>query len=107
MEMFSSLFLFVLAAMGFTTIMVDSSIMQPFRDLMFKILPEKVYKVFECYQCMGFWSGLINGSILISLNPLVLFSCGCAGSVASMFWGLFATYLEARSIISLGEDKNE
>ena len=108
--------------MGFTAILVDSSIMQSFRDLMFKTLPESVYKVFECYQCMGFWSGVINGAILILPykigsvdSPLllvcggltILFVSGCAGSVLSMFWGLFSTYLEARSIVNLGSDKNE
>jgi hypothetical protein len=100
-----NLVLFILASMGFTAILVDSSIMKSFRDLMLKMLPESVYKVFECYQCMGFWSGIINGAIILSFNPVMLFSCGCAGSVVSMFWGLFATYLEARSIVNLGDEK--
>lgn len=100
-----NLVLFLLGVVGLTMILVDSSIMAPIRDLLQKILPEKIYKVFQCYQCMGFWSGIIGGVILIDLHPLIVFMCGCAGSAASSFWATYLNYLEAQSFINLDDDK--
>lgn len=95
------LVLFALAVIGLTNIMVDSSIMAPVRDYLQKILPAYVYKVFECYQCMGTWCGFICGLILISHNPLVVLMCGCAGSFLSVLAGSYLNYIEARTIVNL------
>lgn len=100
-----NLILFLLGVVGMTMIIVDSSIMAPVRDLLQKILSEKVYKLFECYQCMGFWTGITGGLILMGSDGLVVFMCGCAGSAASSFWATYLNYLEAQSFIDLGDDK--
>lgn len=98
--------LFVFAAIGFTLLVVDSYILQDFRNFLKTKLNSKIYKVFECYQCMGFWTGIISGAIIISLNPFIIFLCGCAGSFLSMLGGSFLTYLEAITVVSL-EDNND
>ena len=46
--------LFLLATIGFTTIVTKSKIVKPFRDWV-----EKYTTLFQCPTCFGFWSGLI------------------------------------------------
>jgi hypothetical protein len=105
--------LFVLATIGMTHIIVDSSIFSPVRSLLEKILPSYVYKVFECYQCSGTWCGFFIGWTLL-VYPFdfdlvtkigIVFSCGCAGSFLSTLAATFLNYLEARSIVDLGEEE--
>ena len=41
----------------------------------------------DCYQCAGFWCGIVLGLMLLSYNPLVVFAAGCAGSfLAQLGW---------------------
>ena len=86
-------------------IFVDSYIMEKPRQLIKHVFPENVAKVFECYQCMGFWTGLICGLILISFNPFVVLCCGCAGSFCSVLSVNITNYLEAQTVLSLGKDE--
>lgn len=95
--------LFIFSVIGFTNIMIDSSIMAPLRGFLQERLPANVYKIFECYQCMGTWCGFICGAILISLNPLVILTCGFAGSFLSVLAASYLNYLEAKTIVDLGE----
>ena len=101
----SSLILFAFSVIGMTHIVVDGSVFQPLRDLLQKILPEKLYQLFNCYQCCGAWCGFICGAILLSLNPLVIFLCGCAGSFLATWGATYLNYLEAKTIIDLGDDE--
>ena len=100
-----NIILFVLACAGFTAIMIESTMLQPLRDYLKANIHAYIYKVFECYQCMGFWTGLICGFILLSHNIFVAILCGCAGSFISVFSTHYLTYLEAKTIIEMG--KNE
>ena len=103
----SSLILFALSVVGMTHIIVDGSIFQPVRDFIQKILPERICQLFTCYQCCGTWCGFLAGAILISLNPWVILLCGCAGSFLAMWSATYLNYLEARTIINLGDDDDE
>ena len=96
---------FFCAVTGFTQIMVDSSIMDPLRKWLKPRLPASMYKAFECYQCMGFWTGLICGLFLISFNPFVILCCGFAGSFVSTFSVTYLNYLEAQTIVNLEDDE--
>lgn len=95
--------LYVLSTIGLTLLMVDSTILEPMRNYLKSKLPASVYKVFECYQCMGFWAGIACALIFISFNPAVVFGCGCAGSYIAMIGSKFDTYLEAATLVNLGE----
>jgi len=95
--------LFVFAVIGLTNLMIDSSLLAPLREFLKKHLPVSVYKVFECYQCMGTWCGFICGVILISHNPLVVLTCGFAGSFLSVLAASYLNYIEARTIVDLGD----
>ena len=73
--------LFVLAVIGMTHIVVESTIMEPVDEWAKNHFPTKLHHgLFECQQCSGFWCGVFLGLTIVSFNPLVLFACGCAGS---------------------------
>ena len=74
-----NLILFVFSVIGMTNIVVDSTIFAPVRNWT-KIKHPKIGELMTCHQCSGFWCGLVCGSILGSINPLVIFAYGCAGS---------------------------
>lgn len=110
--------LFILSTVGLSSILIESYIFQPFRDWLknekmihkykiVKYLKAKLSKIFSCFQCMGFWAGLINGFVLISFNPLIALCCGFAGSFISSFSASFMNYLEAQTLLHLGNDKDE
>jgi len=117
----SQLFLFVLASCGFTYIMTDSTIMAPLRDFLEAKLPAKVYEVFTCHQCMGFWTGVLCALAILDCTFLTGLMGGFAGSFVSLFFGRIAAclreladcllhkslYYESQTILSLEEDKNE
>lgn len=89
--------LYCMATIGLTNILLDSNLFAPVRDFLQKHLPTKVYEVFECHQCMGFWSGLLTGFILITSNPFQVFLCGCAGSFLSTIGYLLIEYISLKT----------
>lgn len=110
------IFLFALGVIGMTHIIVDATIFQGFRDCVDKYLPASISKVFHCYQCLGFWSGLFCGWFAFTYHDNVtnidhaltwgqLFLAGCSGSLLSNFMAIYLNYLEAKTIINL--DKND
>jgi hypothetical protein len=90
--------LFALATIGLTLIIVDGSIFEPVRCFLEKRLPEKVYDVFECYQCMGTWCGFICGAMAFGLNPIIIILSGFAGSFLAMFTGMILDKLDRLDI---------
>lgn len=93
--------LFMLSAVGMTFIIVDSTIMEPVRLRLKQILPEYIYKVFECYQCSGFWCGIISGLILLTHNIFELILCGCAASFLSVLFANILNYLEINTSVDI------
>ena len=86
--------LFALATIGLTLIIVDCSIFEPVRCFLEKRLHEKIYDVFECYQCMGTWCGFICGALAFGLSPTVIILSGFAGSFLAMFTGMVLDRLD-------------
>jgi hypothetical protein len=87
-----TLIMFCVATIGLTNILVHGRIMdiiglRPFARSILKKLDAD--SMLECYECMGFWSGLLNGLIWWSattqlwLLPLIVLASGWAGSVLS------------------------
>jgi hypothetical protein len=101
----ATLLFFACAVIGFTNIIVDpATIAQPFRDFVAdrkekSVLWKWLDKLMSCYQCTGFWVGIICGLILISYNPFNLFMCGVAGSFLATWGAYYLNYLEARSVV--------
>jgi hypothetical protein len=101
----ANIILFIFAAIGMTHIVVDGLIFESPRNWLQKHLPEKIYKVFECYQCAGFWCGMIAGYFTVAMfMPFwsqipVAFFCGCAGSYLSAVAAIHMNALEAQTVI--------
>jgi uncharacterized membrane protein YeaQ/YmgE (transglycosylase-associated protein family) len=106
--------IFVFATIGLTNIFVESVIMQPLREWVGKRSNQwflgKISQILDCYQCCGFWCGLIIGLIMFSIFPgsffyyllrniIVGLICGFAGSFLATFTALLINYLEAKSVI--------
>ncbi len=81
-----TLVLFILGVIGATHIVVDSTLMEPVHEW---IKPRSPWlaELMDCYQCAGWWCGVVLGLMLLSYNPLVVFAAGCAGSfLAQLGW---------------------
>lgn len=90
-----SAILFILGVIGMTHIMVDSEIMEPVDEWTKTWMPPKMHHgLFECYQCSGFWCGVVLGLFVIGANPFVVFACGCAGSFLADLGKLILDRLE-------------
>ena len=88
-----TLTLFILGVIGMTHIVVDSEIGEPVHEWFESRIPP-IAKIMDCYQCSGFWCGIALGLALLSFNPLVVFSAGCAGSFLSQLGWLVLDSLE-------------
>lgn len=87
--------LFCLAVIGMTHILVDSEILGPVEDWAKAHLHAKIHHaLFECYQCSGFWCGIVLGVLIVSHDPRVLLACGCAGSFLADLSESVFKYLE-------------
>jgi hypothetical protein len=100
--------LYVFGVIGITHIIVDpATIMQPFRDWADQNMPKWFNKLVGCYQCCGFWIGAIFAVLLFCnswlLLPVIFFLGGGSGSVLSTGAAAVLNWLEANSIIDLGE----
>ncbi len=90
--------LFILAVIGMTQIVVNSEIMEPVDCWAANHLPAKVHHgLFECYQCSGFWCGVVLGLALVGVNPFIVFACGCAGSFLADFSESCFKYMEQKN----------
>ncbi len=80
--------LFILSTIGLTNIIVHGKILDVIglRSFLKKRLNSNFFELFECYECSGFWCGMIMGITLISDNPYYVISCGFAGSLLSQFY---------------------
>jgi hypothetical protein len=56
--------IFTIGSVGITIIITLSYITEPFRLLFAK--NEALYHFVRCYQCIGFWVGLITGIVFVS-----------------------------------------
>jgi hypothetical protein len=95
--------LFLLASVGLTQIIIDSKIMQGFRDLMKKVLSEYWYTLFECYMCCGFWTGIFCGTMLYFeatwSGIAFLLCCGFASSLASTVYSAAMNWVESMTVL--------
>jgi hypothetical protein len=120
--------LFVLGVVGFTHIMVDGKIMLPLREWLVNpsfdcwAALRYVYKeiilhpvkwttgvlssMIGCYQCCGFWCGLVCGFAMFGGFWHTLMA-GFAGSFLANFVAIYMNYLEAQTIVNLPPDKED
>ena len=99
--------LFAFGTIGMSHIIVDSSLMEPIRNWYERKMPERLASLVNCYLCSGFWAGIICGFFVLSSNLLMLFVCGCAGAFLSNLAAVMLNYLEARSIVDIGDEDGD
>lgn len=91
---------FLLATIGLCHIIVDGAIFAKWRGWIVQKGPEWAKKLISCYQCTGFWSGIIVGSFMQPFSGTLWWvvgtiACGFISSYASMFAAAFLNYLDA------------
>ena len=58
-------FLFVLASIGLCHFLVDGALMAPLKEHLTRLGLRQVVKMLNCYQCAGFWSGVVMGFVVL------------------------------------------
>ena len=96
--------LFATAAVGLTNIIVHGSIFSPVRTWLQRTLKPGLYEVFECYQCMGFWCGLLCGIILLH-PPLYFLLYGFSASFLASFLFVIYEFILSKTEFELGPDE--
>lgn len=79
-----SLIWFAIATIGLTNILVHGKILDVIglRPWLKEHMNSEWFQVFECYECSGFWAGLICGLFFLSSRYWFMWPmCGFAGSV--------------------------
>jgi hypothetical protein len=93
--------LWLLATVGFTNILVHGKILDDdhlgFRSWLKNKLG-KFSDVLECYECTGWWAGLLAGLALVSFNPLWFIGCAFAGA------GVMHAYVNIMNLIESKTD---
>jgi hypothetical protein len=103
--MMSNFLLFATAAIGMTHIIVDSSILEFFREAYKKVVPEKFKSLVDCYMCCGFWCGMFCAWAVYSPSWWTVLVGGFAGSFLANFAATFLNWVEAGTIVNL--EKND
>lgn len=101
-----TIILFMLATIGFTNIVVHGRILDliGLRSWLKQKLHPDLFELFECYECSGFWCGVLMGVILVSLNPFVFLSCGFAGAFLGHFYSMLTNYIVSKTEFEIPED---
>jgi hypothetical protein len=103
----SELRLFALASIGLCHVLVDSALMAPVKDYLGRHGWQRLVRMLNCYQCAGFWSGVVAGLILLLgqwLPYLHLLLYGFAASFLGPLAAVFLGYLNSLSSAAAGGD---
>lgn len=86
-----SFLLFILTTIGMTNILVHGAILdiivifkKTIREWLTCTSWSKI--LFECYECSGFWCGMISSYLLLSEEWKIVVCCGFIGSVVSQLY---------------------
>jgi hypothetical protein len=97
--------LWIFGCIGMTHIIVESDISKKFKDFIEPYTPNFIFKALGCYQCTGFWSGVIITTAYLIMQDnindfwFLIFVGGCASSFLSTFSAILLTYFEANSMV--------
>lgn len=105
----TTLLLFIFATIGLTNAVVHGKIFDVIglRPWLRRNLHPSVFELFECYECAGFWAGLLMGATLISHHPMYFIPCGFAGSVLSQFYSELVYLIRSKTefVVEDGRDQ--
>jgi len=110
MELFLNFILYILAAVGLSHILADGSIFSSFKFW----LSEKdtwwsrpFLNMMNCYQCNGFWSGLVVFLIALASPWLNFLLWAFAISLVSPLFGYLKLYFAVLTSTDEEEEPNE
>lgn len=101
--------LFILATIGMTNIIVHGAI---FDDDHLKLRSwalarlGKVGDLFTCYECTGWWSGLIMGCTLFDWHPTTSIPCAFAGAALGHLYTLLTNLIESNIAYEISGDED-
>jgi hypothetical protein len=107
-----NLVLFAFATIGLTNILVHGKILDLIKFFGKSIrewltYPKFLSELLGCYECTGFWSGIIVGSCFVENPKWYLYLLyGFAGSVLSQFYSELVFLLRSKTEFLI-EDENE
>lgn len=103
-----TLILFALATIGLTNLVVHGKIFElvGIKPFLRRHMSADWFSLFECYECTGFWAGLICGSlIVVNLDDWYLvLACGWAGSVLAQTYNVFIFWLNSKVEFEIGDE---
>jgi hypothetical protein len=105
-----TLLLFSLATLGLTNILVHGKILDDEHLGVRSWLKRRLGKygdMLECYECSGFWAGLIMGMTLISFYPWIFLPCAFAGALLGHFYSTVILLIESKIEYVLPEEDHE
>lgn len=105
---------FCIATIGLTNIIVHGKILDEIK-LKKKSVRERLHgshflkELTSCYECSGFWSGMICGCFFLPFGwPLLLLPvCGFAGSFLGKTYTDMMFYIESKTDFVIGSDNDE
>jgi hypothetical protein len=106
----NDLLLFALASIGLCHGVVDSALMAPIKDYLSRHGWERMVRMLNCYQCAGFWSGVVVGVILLLgqwVPYLHLLLYGFAASFLGPLAAVCLGYLNALSSAAASTDHSQ
>jgi hypothetical protein len=106
----AELLLFALASVGLCHVVVDSSLMAPVKDYLGARGWQRLVRILNCYQCAGFWSGIVAGLVLLLgqwVPYLHLLLYGLAASFLGPLAAVFLGYLNTLTSAAAGHGRGE
>ena len=103
-----TLILFALATVGLTNVLVHGKILELLgvKPFLRKYMKPDWFSLFECYECSGFWAGMVCGFLVVaglSEWPIIL-ACGWAGSVLAATYNTFIFWLNSKVEFEVGDE---
>lgn len=101
--------LFAAATIGLTNILVHGKILDDDHLGWRTWLKNRLGKyadALECYECTGWWSGLLMGVLLVSFNPLYFVPCAFAGAGLMHLYTILTNYIESKTDFVIGGDED-
>lgn len=100
--------LFLLATIGFTNIVVHGRVLdlimiqgKSVRNWMYNWTWSE--QLFSCYECAGFWTGILCGLAIFPANWYLAIFWGFAGSVAAKTYNDFSDWLTSHILFEVND----
>jgi hypothetical protein len=106
----AELLLFALSSIGLCHLLVDSALMAPVKDYLGTHGWQRLVWMLNCYQCAGFWSGLVAGLVLLLgqwVPYLHLLLYGLAASFLGPLAAVFLGYMNTLTSAAAGNGRGE